>query len=133
MCYTYIFFRVDKYTIVLVNVKHFKALCGFYSVQNKVLLLSPEPPRSRWSVATRARQIHQRAGSLQGNVHFGESTNRRRHVPQASEQTTTEPEVDTSYPSGDLGNRSAEPLADVVLALAVGQCNGDPDGGISWG
>ena len=58
---------------------------------------SPEPPRSRWSVAanlnsiaTRARQVHQRAGSLQGNVHFDETgTTGRRRVPQASERTTT--------------------------------------------
>ena len=36
-----------------------------------------------------------------GNVHFGESTNRSRHVPQAQqiERTTAEPEVDTSYRS----------------------------------
>ena len=89
---------------------------------------APEPPRSRWSVAanlnsiaTRARQVHQRAGSLQlqGNVHFDETgTTGRRRVPQASERTTTPPQVDTPYvPSGALGDRSAEPLADVVYAL----------------
>ena len=89
---------------------------------------APEPPRSRWSVAanlnsiaTRARQVHQRAGSLQlqGNVHFDEiGTTGRRRVPQASERTTTPPQVDTPYvPSGALGDRSAEPLADVVYAL----------------
>ena len=91
---------------------------------------SPEPPRSRWSVAanlnsiaTRAQQIHQRAGSLQGNVHFDETgTTGRRRVPQASERTTTsattQAQVDTpSVPSGALDNRSAEPLADVLFAL----------------
>ena len=30
---------VYKYTIVLVNVKRFRALCGFYAIQNKLLLL----------------------------------------------------------------------------------------------
>ena len=93
---------------------------------------SPEPPRSRWSVAanlnsiaTRARQIHQRAGcsTVQGNVHFDETgTTGRRRVPQASERittsATTQPQVDTpSVPSGALDNHSAEPLADVVFAL----------------
>ena len=50
-------------------------------------LRSPQPPSSRWSVAAnlnsiamRARQIHQRAGSLQGNVYFDKSMNRSRHV-----------------------------------------------------
>ncbi len=27
------------YTIVLVNVKRFRALCGFYAIENKLLLL----------------------------------------------------------------------------------------------
>ena len=89
---------------------------------------APGPPR--WSVAanlnsiaTRARQMHQKAGSLQGNVHVDETgTTGRRRVPQASERTTTsattQPQVDTPYvPSGALGDRSAEPLADVVFAL----------------
>ena len=53
------------------------------------------------------------------NARFDENMNRSRHVPQAqeSERATAEPEVDTSHPSGDLGNRSAEPLAYVVYAL----------------
>ena len=89
-------------------------------------LRSPQPPSSRWSVAanlntiaTRSRQIHQRAGSLQGNVRFDENMNRSRHVSQAQEskRATAEPEVDISHPSGNLGNRSAEPLAYVVYAL----------------
>ena len=89
-------------------------------------LSSPQPTSSRWSVAsnlniiaTRARQIHQRVGSLPGNVRFDETINRNRRVPQAreSERATAEPEVDSSHPSDDLGSRRAEPLADVVFAL----------------
>ena len=92
-------------------------------------LSSPQPTSSRWSVAsnlniiaTRARQIHQRAGSLPGNVRFDETINRSRrvHQPRASERATAEPEaseVDSSHPSDDLGSRRAEPLADVVFAL----------------
>ena len=38
----YIFFIIwfiIMYTIVLVNVKRFRALCGFYAIENKLLLL----------------------------------------------------------------------------------------------
>ena len=89
-------------------------------------LSSPQPISSRWSVAsnlntiaTRAQQIHQRTGSLPGNVRFDETINISRRVPQAreSERATAEPEVDSSHPSDDLGSRRAELLADVVFAL----------------
>ena len=88
--------------------------------------VTPQPTSSRWSIAsnlniiaTRARQIHQRAGSLPGNIRFDETINRSRHVPQAreSERATAEPEVDSSHLSDDLGSRRAEPLADVDFAL----------------
>ena len=33
------YYLVYMYTIVLVNVKRFRALCGFYAIENKLLLL----------------------------------------------------------------------------------------------
>ena len=33
------YYLVYMYTIVLVNVKRFRALCGFYAIQNNLLLL----------------------------------------------------------------------------------------------
>ena len=60
-------------------------------------LSSPQPTSSRWSVAsnlniiaTRARQIHQWAGSLPGNVRFDETINRSRRVPQARERASVQ-------------------------------------------
>ena len=36
------YYLVYMYTIVLVNVERFRALCGFYAIENKLLLLLKE-------------------------------------------------------------------------------------------
>ena len=46
------------YAIVLVNVKRFRARCGFYAIENKLLLLFPRPCANAMLVShTRAKKV----------------------------------------------------------------------------
>ena len=45
------------YTIVLVNVKRFRALCGFYAIENKLLLLLNNSARSLVTIAIQHRSV----------------------------------------------------------------------------